>query len=167
MIVSDKYKYVFIGLPFSASSAISKDLHEKYAGKPYLRKHSLYSDFKKQTNKLKLNYRVFAVLRNPMEITITSYEKLKLNPNNIYTNSVFFKENGGHVSKNQRKKYNFIKNTQANFQEFFLEFYKYPYDNLASSTIDACDFVIRYDKLQKDYLNVLKKLGIKNPYIFE
>ena len=163
MIVSDKYKYVFIGLPFSASSAISKDLCDKYEGKPYLRKHSLYSDFKKQTNKSKLKYRVFAVLRNPMEITITSYEKLKSNPNNIYTNSILFKENGGHISKKQRKKYNFIKKNQATFQEFFLEFYKYPYDNLASLTIDDCDFIIRYDKLQEDYLKVLKKIGVKNP----
>ena len=42
MIISHKYKFLFIGLPFSASSAITKDLHAKYEGEPYLRKHSLY-----------------------------------------------------------------------------------------------------------------------------
>ena len=36
MIISHKYKFLFIGLPFSASSAISKDLHLKYDGEPRL-----------------------------------------------------------------------------------------------------------------------------------
>ena len=42
MIISHKYKFLFIGLPFSASSAISKDLHLKYDGEPRLSKHSLF-----------------------------------------------------------------------------------------------------------------------------
>ena len=33
MIISHKYKFLFIGLPFSASSAITKELHEKYGAK--------------------------------------------------------------------------------------------------------------------------------------
>ena len=37
MIISHKYKFLFIGLPFSASSAISKELHLQYNGEPYLR----------------------------------------------------------------------------------------------------------------------------------
>ena len=47
MIISHRYKFLFIGLPFSASSAITKDLHEEHDGKPYLRKHSLYHEFVK------------------------------------------------------------------------------------------------------------------------
>ncbi len=41
MIISHKYKFLFIGLPFSASSAISKELYLEYDGEAYLRKHSL------------------------------------------------------------------------------------------------------------------------------
>ena len=81
MIISHKYKFLFIGLPFSASSAITKDLHDKYAGKPYLAKHSLYHEFKKVAETQELQYFVFAVLRNPMEIAITVYEKMKANSN--------------------------------------------------------------------------------------
>ena len=47
MIISHKYKFLFIGLPFSASSAISKELNLAYQGEPYLRKHSLYYEFEK------------------------------------------------------------------------------------------------------------------------
>ena len=51
MIISHKYKFLFIGLPFSASSAISKELHLQYEGEPFLRKHSLYHEFKKVATK--------------------------------------------------------------------------------------------------------------------
>ena len=80
MIISDKYRYIFIGLPFSASTAISKHLSEKYEGKPLLRKHSLYFEAKSQLSTKQKNYFVFAVTRNPMEIVVTTYEKLKQNP---------------------------------------------------------------------------------------
>ena len=76
MIISHKYKFLFIGLPFSASSAITKDLHAKYEGEPYLRKHSLYHEFIKIATKKEKDYFVFAVLRNPMEIVITTYSKI-------------------------------------------------------------------------------------------
>ena len=47
MIISHKYKYVFVGLPLAASTAISKELCEQYDGKAILAKHSIYQDFLK------------------------------------------------------------------------------------------------------------------------
>ena len=61
MIISHKHKFLFIGLPFSASSAISKELHLQYEGESLLRKHSLYYEFKKGATKKELEYFVFAV----------------------------------------------------------------------------------------------------------
>ena len=84
MIISDKYRYIFVGLPFSASTAISKHLSENYEGKPLLRKHSLYCEVKKKLSNKQIDYLVFAVIRNPMEIVATTYEKLKQNPKNMY-----------------------------------------------------------------------------------
>ncbi len=162
MIVSEKYRYVFIGLPFSASSAISKHLYEKYDGKPYLRKHSVYYEFKKHATNQQLKYFVFAVIRNPMEIVATIYEKLKTNPQGMYTNPKLYKENGGYISKKQRNKHRFIKEKNATFQQFFLKFYKKPYDNLSSLTIQHCDFVIRYETIQEDYKVALQKIGVSN-----
>ena len=62
---------------FSASSAITKELHKEYEGKPLLRKHSLHHDFLKVASKEERKYFVFAVLRNPMEIVFTVYEKMR------------------------------------------------------------------------------------------
>lgn len=163
MIISHKYKFLFIGLPFSASSAITKELHAKYEGEPYLRKHSLYHEFKKTATKQERDYFVFAVHRNPMEIVVTTYSKMKSNAKGNFTNPALFNENGGHITKNQRRKFSFIKNNNATFQQYFLKFYKHPYDNLSSLTLDNCDFIIQYENIEKDYILALEKAGINNP----
>lgn len=163
MIISHKYKFLFIGLPFSASSAIIKDLHSKYNGLPYLRKHSLYHEFYNKASKKEKTYFKFAVLRNPMEIAVTSYEKMKANAKGNFTNPSLFKENGGHITRNQRKKFSFIKKKNVTFQQYFLKFYKKPYDNYSSLTLDKCDFIIRYENLDKDYQKALNIIGIETP----
>tara|TARA_B100000795_G_scaffold28339_1_gene18759 strand:- start:904 stop:1692 length:789 start_codon:yes stop_codon:yes gene_type:complete len=163
MIISHKYKFLFIGLPFSASSAISKELHLEYDGEPYLRKHSLYHDFKNSASKSELKYFVFAVIRNPMEIAVTLYEKMKANSKRNFTNPDLFSENGGHITKQHRKRFNYIHDNKASFQQYFKKFHQKPYDNLASLTVENCDFVIRYENISEDYLLALKKVGVINP----
>ena len=163
MIISHKYKFLFIGLPFSASSAISKELHIRYKGESFLRKHSLYYEFERIASKEEKGYFIFAVLRNPMEIAVTVFEKMKSNAKGNFTNPSLFSENGGHITKKHREKFNFIHKDNASFQQYFLKFFTKPYDNLSSMTIDDCDFVIRYENIAEDYLLALKKAGVKNP----
>ena len=165
MIISHKYKFLFIGLPFSASSAITKELHAKYEGEPYLRKHSLYHEFIKVATPQEKDYFVLAVLRNPMEIAVTVYEKMKANAKGNFTNSDLFKENGGHITKNHRIRFNYIKDNNATFQEYFLKFHSKPYDNYSSMTIDNCDFVIRHENIAEDYLLALNKVGVESPFL--
>ena len=163
MIISHKYKFLFIGLPFSASSAISKELYLQYNGESFLRKHSLYYEFKSRAKKKEKKYFVFAVLRNPMEIAVTIYEKMKANAKGNFTNPNLFSENGGHITKKHREEFNFIHNEKATFQQYFKKFFTKPYDNLASLTVDFCDHVIRYESISEDYLRVLKEIGVENP----
>tara|TARA_B100000902_G_C27311171_1_gene918505 strand:- start:2219 stop:3007 length:789 start_codon:yes stop_codon:yes gene_type:complete len=163
MIISHKYKFLFIGLPFSASSAISKELHIRYKGESFLRKHSLYYEFERIASDEEKGYFVFAVLRNPMEIAVTVFEKMKSNAKGNFTNPSLFSENGGHITKKHREKFNFIHKNNASFQQYFLKFFTKPYDNLSSMTIDDCDFVIRYENIAEDYLLALKKAGVQNP----
>jgi predicted acetyltransferase len=103
MIISHKYKFLFIGLPFSASSAISKELYLKYDGEPFLNKHSLYHDFKKVAKAEERKFFVFAVLRNPMQIAVTVYEKMKANTKGNFTNPELFLEKGGHITKKAQR----------------------------------------------------------------
>ena len=163
MIISYKYKFLFIGLPFSASSAITKELHKEYEGKPYLRKHSLYHEFEKVATSEEKKFFVFAVLRNPMEIVVTVYEKMKNNAKGNFTNPKLFTENGGHISKKQREQFNFIHDNNSSFQEYFIKFFNKPFDNFVSLTLDKCDYVIRYETITEDYKTALNKAGIENP----
>lgn len=163
MIISHRYKFLFIGLPFSASSAITKDLHEEHDGKPYLRKHSLYHEFVKVATDEEKKYFVFAVLRNPMEITVTVYEKMKSNSKGNFTNPDLFTENGGHISKKHRERFNFIQENNATFQEYFIKFFNKPLDNFTSITLDNCNYIIRYENIAEDYKTALIKAGVKNP----
>ena len=80
-----------------------------------------------------------------------------------FTNPELFTENGGHITRRHRRAFNFIHDKKATFQEYFKEFFQKPYDNLASLTIDNCDYVIRYKNIANDYLTALKKAGVTNP----
>ena len=163
MIISHKYKFLFIGLPFSASSAISKELYEQYEGEPFLGKHSLHHEFLKKATVEEKKYFVFAVLRNPMEIVVTVYEKMRINNKETFTNPKLFKENGGYITKKHLERFKFIQEKNATFQEYFLQFYTKPYDNLSSITLDKCDYIIRYENMGKDYITALNKAGVINP----
>ena len=163
MIISYKYKFLFIGLPFSASSAIIKELHKEYEGEPYLRKHSLYHEFERVATPKEKKFFVFAVLRNPMEIAVTVYEKMKANAKGNFTNPKLFTENSGHISKKQRERFHFIHDNNASFQEYFIKFFNKPYDNQSSLALDKCDYVIRYENITNDYKTALIKAGIENP----
>jgi hypothetical protein len=98
-----------------------------------------------------------------MEIAVTVYEKMKANAKGNFTNPDLFSENGGHISKLQRQKFNFIKDNNSSFQQYFKKFHQKPYDNLTSLAIDDCDFVIKYETIAEDYLLALKKAGVSNP----
>ena len=99
-----------------------------------------------------------------MEIAVTVYEKMKVNAKGNFTNPDLFNENGGHITKKHRIRFNYILDNKATFQEYFLKFHSNPYDNYSSMTIDNCDFVIRYEKIAEDYLLALNKVGVESPF---
>ena len=98
-----------------------------------------------------------------MDIAVTVYEKMKANAKGNFTNPVLFTENGGHISPKQRKEFDFIHRRKATFQEYFKRFFNKPYDNFASLTLDYCDYIIRYENIQKDYVKALQKAKVLTP----
>ena len=63
--------------------------------------------------KTEKDYYVFAVKRNPMDIVISIYEKMKNDSKGNFTNLNLLEKNGGHISKRQRKHYLFIRKNNA------------------------------------------------------
>jgi hypothetical protein len=163
MIISHKYKYIFIGLPFSGSSAISKELIELYDGESIFMKHTNIQAIL-NTKKIDISkYFVFAVYRDPLDITRTTYSKYLNNAKGVYTDKNFLKENGGHVSKKAVKWYNYIQSNKITFQEYIK--YKYrgfiPFDFVFSINEKYLNFQINFESLNEDFKFALLKIGIQ------
>lgn len=160
MIISDEYKYVFIGLPLAASTAISKELCEMYSGRPILSKHSIYQDFLKVATAEQKGYKVLACARNPLDIGVSQYTKMMSNANGNYSNQQLLRKNGGHMKISEYKLAKKFWGNNGTFTDFLNEFYKVPFDNWLSITASHCDFVMRFDHLQEDFEQALKVCDI-------
>ncbi len=161
MIISHRYKYLFIELPHTASTAISRELRELYDGEAILRKHSRYHDFLKIAGPAEKRYFTFSGIRNPLDIIVTGYLKYKHNAGNFYTNPKHWQRNGGFVSDIALQTYQVIQKTNMSFEEYFERVYHYPYNDWSNLAHNSFDAIIRYENLQQDFFAVLEKLGIE------
>jgi hypothetical protein len=163
MIISHKHKYIFIGLPFSASSAISKELIEQYDGEYILNKHANIQTFL-SSNKLNINnYTIFAVYRDLEEILFTRYNKYKYNSKEVYTNPSFLVKNGGHVTAKALNIHNRIINEDIDFEDFIVKFSKsIPYDFVFSINAPYVTDILNFNNLSPDFDRVLAKIGFTN-----
>jgi len=149
MIISHKYKYLFIQLEKTASTAIAKELRRNYEGIPILWKHARYEDFLKIATPEEKKYFVFAGIRNPLDIVVSRYYLRKLGIGNKQNKIIL-------------KRHNFIKENDADFSSFFKKFYSNKiYNDWKTKKFNSLDYIYRYENLQEDFSKVLKKLGIK------
>ncbi|UZD23865.1 hypothetical protein [Algoriphagus halophytocola] len=162
MIISHKHKYIFIGLPFSASSAINKELIAQYDGEPLLAKHSNIPLVRKVFPDLELSdYYIFAVVRDPLDMCFSVYNKFVTNAYDVFTDPKYFVENGGHVDIRAREKYKVINEEGLNFQEFLQRYYaNIPYDNFLSLNTNELNGIIFFDQLNTGFLQCLREIGL-------
>ena len=125
MIISHKHKYIFVEIPRTASTAIATELCLNYDGQKILHKHSLYPEFLRIANDEEKTYFVFAGVRNPLDVIVGRYFKLKNDHKGIYTNPKFWRKNGGWLSSKDLEKFNWLKDTNADFPAFFKKYYKF------------------------------------------
>ena len=153
MIVSDKNNYLFVELPHTGSTAISKELCENYDGKQILKKHSLFHEFEKTIKKGGEHY-VFSCIRNPMDEVVSIYLKYKTDQITEYTQ----------LENHKRAvldRYSFARNTNNSYQDYLKKFYKLPYDNWSCLSHKQFNYVIKFENLQGDFQTVLKEIGLK------
>lgn len=162
MIVSDEFRYVFISTPHTACTAISGELCDLYGGETIFKKHTSAAKFLRSANRDERRYFFFTGIRNPLDATVTRYLKLKNNQNGMFTDPAHFAVNGGFITEERLKVFRFIQDNKASFSEYFSRFIrKPPYDgDVVLHNIETSDFLIRYENLQEDFSQSLKKLGI-------
>lgn len=160
MIASERYRYVFVQLPRTGSTAIARELRLNYDGKPILKKHSTYQDFLRAATPEQKDYFVFSCLRNPLDDAVSHYFKCKNDHKGNFTNPTRRARRKGLVNHRDNEIYNYLQTTNADFPTFFTRFYKVTYNNWASLSHRDFDYVIRFERLASDFEEVLKRLGI-------
>ena len=159
MVISHKYKYLFIEVYRTGSTAISSELCELYDGEKILSKHSRYHEFLKIASEEEKKYFVFSGIRNPMDMVVSGYLKMKNDHKGRYTNPSEWRRNGGTISDKNLKLYQTVKD--LTFEEYFNKYFKLPYDNWTNVAHGKFDFIIKFENIQKDFSEVLRRLHIE------
>lgn len=161
MIISHKHKYLFVELPLTGTTAISKELRENYDGIAHLTKHATYQNFLEKASEEEKKYFVFSCLRNPMDQVVSYYFKYKTDHKNRFSDEAKLNRYKGLVKYSDTKKFRYIHDNNATFADFFLKFYKIPYNNWSQLSHKEFDFIIRFESLQDDFSQALNLIGIE------
>ena len=160
MIVSTKHRYVFIQFPHTACTAVGNELVEHYGGEPVLHKHAMYHEFATWAGDQASDYFVFSSIRNPMDEVVSIYHKFKTDHRGNYSNPANWKRNGGRVSERSLKQFHFIQREDTDFADYLERFFRLPYVNWSVLDHKDFDFVIRFEQLQEDFSEVLRRLRL-------
>lgn len=155
MVISHKYRYVFIEVPHTASTAMAAHLMEKYDGQKYLHKHSCYPDFLREFRGEERKYFVFMGVRNPLDTAVTRYQKLVTDHRGKYSK--------GLKKEHMQAEYAFVTNNQADFPAFFRQYYQKCYNNFYLLQHSKANFICRFENLAADYATILNTIGVPNP----
>ncbi len=163
MVIDHRYKFIFVELPLTATSAISKEIREQYGCEPFLNKHATYDDFLRKATPEEKKYRSIGSVRNPLDQTVSMYFKYKNDLDERFSSGR--KRPGKWLRKSLAKnrdqvRYNFIIENKASFETYFLKFFKWPYSNWSILHHKKMDHIIRFEHLAADYRRVFTDLGL-------
>ena len=159
MIISHKNKYVFVQLPHTGCSAVARELREFYDGEPILRKHSYYHQFLRGATREERAYFTFSTIRNPVDEYISVFHKFRSN-HEKYDDPGNSTRNGGFVTSGMRRRFHYVQRT-GDLVSYFLKYSRIPYDNWSRLDHKRFDYVMRFEHLQQDFAEVLRRLQVE------
>lgn len=157
MIISHKHRYLFVELPHTGTTAISKELCQYYDGSSILFKHATYRDFLRVATPEEKEYFVFSCIRNPLDDVVSYYFKYK---NKKFS---FLKRNDKIrrlIYSFQQRKARAVLDEHIDFPTFFMRYYYLPYENWSGLDHHRFDAVLRFENLAEGFSEVLQRLGI-------
>lgn len=164
VVISHRHRYLFVQLPQTACTAVQNELIEHYGGEKILFKHALYSDFLAQATGDEKTYFTFSSLRNPLDIAVSKFFKYRTDHVGAYSEQRLKKFGRLHkyvLWYTDRRRYRFITERDASFEDFFRRFYKLPYASWAILDHHRFDYLIRYENLQEDFREVIHRIGVE------
>lgn len=161
MIISHLHKYVFVELPRTGTSAVSRELRLNYGGERFLRKHSSYQEFLRIASHEEKQYFVFTCIRNPLDDAVSHYFKLKTDHRTKFSNEKKGRGRKRLADRVDAWMYKTIRGDDLDFPTFFRRFHLLPYNNWSSMSIDRYNYIMRFESLQDDFARVLQLIGLE------
>lgn len=161
MIISHRHRYVFVELPRSGSTAVSRELREHYDGHEILRKHATYRDFLRQASDEEKKYFAFGGVRNPLDVAVSRYADLKANARGRFTDPVELAKRTSMVERLENRVYAWVQDNDADFEAFLRRWYVLPYDTWTSLDHHRFDMVLRFETLQQDFETAIRRIGLE------
>lgn len=161
MIISHKNKYVFVELPRTGTTAVSRELCQLYGGERILRKHATYNDFLKAASPEETKYFAFTCIRNPLDDAVSHYYKLKTNHGERYTKVIKPSARRRLAERLDALMFRYIHRKDADFTDFFKRVYIFPYNNWVSMNRDQYDYVMRFENLSEDFSKAIQLIGLE------
>ncbi len=159
MVISKQHKYVFVEIPLTASWAIRNELVKFYDGVPILHKHATYQEFADQADRDERAYFAFATVRNPLDEAVSRYFKLKTDHHGAFTDPEAIE--GLKSDMADRLKFAFVREGQASFAAYFQHYHRRPFNNVLALSESELDYVMRFEKLQAEFRELLGRLGLE------
>ncbi|MBI4787795.1 MAG: hypothetical protein HY782_12185 [Chloroflexi bacterium] len=161
MIISHKHKYLFVELPRTGSTAISRELRLNYDGEAIMVKHATYADFLKTAGAEEKQYFVFSGIRNPLDDAVSLYFKYVTDHKHKWTNPDRLQRSRGLVSLLSLRQFRFVQQQQPDFATYLKRFYRTPYNNWSALSHKDLDYIIRFEHLQSDFAEAIKRIGLE------
>jgi hypothetical protein len=138
---------------------------EFYGGEQIHKKHSNYATFLKSATADEKKYFAFSGIRNPLDRTVSDYVKYVTNHLGEYTDP----KKLDHMARGKKysfrrwyflRRFKYIQSTKASFEQYFLKFFRWPYDDWSCLDHHKMGLIIRFENIQQDFSAVLERLNI-------
>jgi len=160
MIISHRHRYVFVEVPRTGSTAVSAELRENYDGHSIVRKHASYQDFLRVATAEEREYFTFSAVRNPLDIAVTRYVRLKDDVQQLYSDPRKVGVRNSISARLERRIYAWVQRTNADFAGFLRRWYLLPYDTWTTLDHKQMTAVLRFETLVADFGAALRQMGI-------
>ena len=162
MIISHRYRYVFVQNPRTASTSMGVELCRNYHGEYILWKHARYNDFLKTASEDERRYFAFTGQRNPLDALVTIYFRSKYqNLKRVMAK----KDSTGKemaIKRQQIERWKYISENDLSFVQFFNRYHGNTLDRShLKLELENMNFIYRYEHLQRDFSAALSAMGVE------
>lgn len=161
MITVKKYKLLFFELPRTGTTSIRNKFLKENIGEihPAIHRHGSISKFKRLNYSEFDDFTIVSCLRNPMDRVLSLYVKLKRDHKNHYS-QLALKEKKTILEKIILRKYHDVQKNNLSFEDYFLKYFNLPYVDWMYFDMSSCDEIIKFENLQEDFTNLVRKYNI-------